>query len=512
MGWRFELKHANIVAYLTTPHANSPRTTISQLRGFLESLQQEGGTSPSLISSDRAWISEISYEARQIMGRWWPPNLPEDSFIPPEVTDEALAPLRFHFGRFDIYGLAVGCMEGANALRAFSEHAAYSSGSHGLFLIPEGHRPNATLEIFDPSPVARKITAYPHLWPGMLFWVRTGDAAFASLPEAEGLYRRLLDALRRERDGVNAVSQILRKFDAQNDASGIRRLLHLSDLHFGTEYASQNQAYLSSHLKRKSKAFHRIIVTGDMFEKPKRRHALAFRNFRSELEAATGKDPIIVPGNHDQKIHGNTFFGFGRDLRELTKLEWSNLVIDDELKCVFYAFDSSREASQFARGRVSREQMIEVATVYETKAVARPDLDQYLSVALIHHHPYSFDRYTGTLLQRGLRKFGLSDEQFLMMEEADGFLKWCTGRRIPLILHGHKHVPRYVKGSIRWSTELREVTAVGCGTSLGAEGMPLSYNVLEWSPNSRNWSVSFFSDPGSGTGFEETYVALHTVS
>jgi hypothetical protein len=101
------------------------------------------------------------------------------------------------------------------------------------------------------------------------------------------------------------------------------------------------------------------------------------------------------------------------------------------------------------------------------------------------------------------------------MEGAADFLRWCAGRRIPLILHGHKHIQRHVSERIAWdhgrSPETREVTAVGCGTSLGAEGMPLSYNILEWSPKSQRWSTSFYRDPGLGTGFEEIYVALHSV-
>ena len=152
--------------------------------------------------------------------------------------------------------------------------------------------------------------------------------------------------------------------------------------------------------------------------------------------------------------------------------------------------------------------------MFETKVVSRPVLRTYLSVVLVHHHPYSFEARKETPLQKGLAAFGLSDEDFLKMDGADEFLSWCVGRRVPLILHGHKHLPRYVKDWITWShgkkTEAREVTAVGCGTSMGAEGMPLSYNELEWSPAVRKWSTAFFSDPGLGTGFEEIYVALHS--
>jgi calcineurin-like phosphoesterase family protein len=517
MGWRFELKHANTVAYITVPtQQKPPRLTGWQLREFLRSLQGKYRECPPLFSADDGWVYEITRIASRASDWLESRNLDIDSLLSPGVITHALADLRLALGRYDVYGLAVGSWDDADPLHAFAEHAAYSSGRHGLFLIPDLPSSDDTLEIFDPSPVAKRITARPDLWPGMLFWVKTGEAAFASLGAAQGLYQRLLEVMRRDRDSSASAGRVLKEFNAQDDDSGVKRLLHLSDLHFGTSQALQNQAYLSSHLKTKLKTFQRVVFTGDLFDNPKEKDALAFRNFRADIEASMGKELIVIPGNHDQKIYGNTFFGFGRKLRELTKLEWSSLVVDDELQFVLYCFDTSRDARLFARGNITREQMIEVATLFETKLVTKPALKNYLSVALVHHHPYSFDTRTETPLQKGLQAIGLSDESFLKMEGADEFLSWCVGRRVPLVLHGHKHVSRHVKDRIEWThgkeSDWREVTAVGCGTSLGAEGMPLSYNVLEWSPTSQKWSAAFFSDPGFGTGFEETYVALHSAS
>jgi hypothetical protein len=258
-----------------------------------------------------------------------------------------------------------------------------------------------------------------------------------------------------------------------------------------------------------------VVITGDLFDNPKENDALAFRNFRSHLHSATGKEVLVVPGNHDQRLSGNSLFGFGRKLRELTKLEWSSVFVDDNLGCVFYCFDSTRDAGDFARGCVTAQQMMEVSTEFETKAVSNPSIRDYLSVVLVHHHPYSFRSDGETPLQRVIANVGLDEESFLRMDNADEFLSWCVGRRIPLVLHGHKHVARHVQERIWWShgqtREARQVTAVGCGTSLGVEQRPLSYNVVEWSPVTKKWTVSYFSDPGFGTGFEETYVAMHTV-
>lgn len=516
MGWRFGIEYANIVAYLTVPNQRTPpRISAFQLREFLGSLQGQYRERPPLISADPFWVDRITWTAAE-SSRWVDSlNVETSSFVDPQEVAYVLSPLRDLLGRYELYGLPVGAWNDRDRLNAFAQHAAYSSEHYGLFLIPDNPGTNETLEIFDPSPIAKKITARPDLWPGILFWVRTGESAFASLEQAEELYQHIIHVMRTAADPTAHAAKVLNDFNNTEEGnSGVKRLLHLSDLHFGTSYALQNQAYLTSHLKTKLNDFQRVIITGDLFDNPKKRDALAFRNFRSDLEASTGKELIVIPGNHDQKIQGNTFFGLGRRLDELAKLEWSSLEIDDDLACVFYCFDTSREAQHYARGKVTREQMIEVATLFETKLVKRPELRDYLSVALVHHHPYSFDARIETPLQKGLKAIGLSDEDFLKMDGAEDFLSWCAGRRVPLILHGHKHVPRHVKDRIKWThgkeSEWREVTAVGCGTSLGAEGMPLSYNVLEWSPRSQRWSAAFFSDPGLGTGFEETYVVLHS--
>lgn len=336
-----------------------------------------------------------------------------------------------------------------------------------------------------------------------------GSSVFVSLDDAPGLYQRMLEGFR---VGTPRVSEIMDEFARSRGDPQAKRLLQLSDLHFGSEKALENQGYLAAHLKGVLKSVQRVVVTGALFDNPKREHYLAFRNFRSDLEASTGQDLIVIPGNHDEKVRGNALRGIGQRLDEVANLEWSSLVVDDAMQCVFYCLDSSKDAPDFARGRVTREQMMEIATLFETKAAAKAALRDYLSVALIHHYPYSFKAAAETRIQKALDAVGLDEERFLRMDDADQFLTWCVGRKIPLILHGHKHVARHVTDQIEWKEKVwRDVSAVGCGTSLGMEGLPLSYNILEWSPSTRKWSAWFFADPGFGTGFEEQYVAVHPV-
>jgi len=96
----------------------------------------------------------------------------------------------------------------------------------------------------------------------------------------------------------------------------------------------------------------------------------------------------------------------------------------------------------------------------------------------------------------------------LYLENANEFLEWCALRNIPLILHGHKHVPRHVVEDIKADGDWKRIQSIGCGSSLGAEDGPLSYNILSWHPQTHNWSAAFFVDNGNATGFTQRYVSI----
>ena len=122
--------------------------------------------------------------------------------------------------------------------------------------------------------------------------------------------------------------------------------------------------------------------------------------------------------------------------------------------------------------------------------------------------PFTFETAKETVVSRMLEKINVTDEYFLRMDDAESFLKWFAGRRVGLILHGHKHVARYRPERITRADGTQvSITTVGCGTTLGAEGKPLSYNVISWDPGSRKWNVSYFMDPGDGSEFSEEYLS-----
>jgi hypothetical protein len=132
----------------------------------------------------------------------------------------------------------------------------------------------------------------------------------------------------------------------------------------------------------------------------------------------------------------------------------------------------------------------------------------YLKIALVHHHPYPYpaSREAPILDPRSW----IGREEFMQMEDATEFLTWCSSRDIRLVLHGHKHIPRLIHDLVAegdWQgAERRRLTTVGCGSSLGANGRELSYNIIEWQPESRSWNVDFRVAPADGRNFRSAAI------
>jgi UDP-2,3-diacylglucosamine pyrophosphatase LpxH len=496
MGVHFRVQDANIIAYLTTRNLKPPRITYAELINFSAVLRGEGEETPEhLFSSSSEWIENVEGAADQAwkeVRKDLDSHVGSDEEVPRDRLTTLLAVLRNLLSGYNLFGLAVGSWTQDQQLNAFTRYAAIDSLHHALFLIPSGWGPRDAIRLRDPFPAIALAAEASDEWPGMVFWSQSGIAAFVPLSQAKDLYSELRPAL----PSIRQLDAILEKWRHRSQKENI---LQLSDLHFGNQWAQEKEPYLSTHLHSISGSVARIVITGDLFDGPEREKACAFHSFRTALERQRGEEALVIPGNHDQKWRGN----LNPDLREIEKLEWSSVFVDDKTRCVFFCFDSSRDAV-LARGKVSREQRLQVATQFDKLCLARPDVKDYLRVVLVHHHPFTFETPKETLVSRCFEKIGITDEYFLRMDDADDFLAWCANRNIGLILHGHKHVPRYREEHIQRSdASYQLISTVGCGTSLGAEGKPLSYNVVAWDARLRRWIASFWVDPGDGSGFRQ---------
>ncbi|QJT04072.1 metallophosphoesterase [Streptomyces asoensis] len=364
-----------------------------------------------------------------------------------------------------------------------------------------------SLQIFDPLPPIKAIADNPEIWPGVLFWAKGKGEAFVPAAHAEELFIQLS----REFDhGVEALSAVMDKYNSTLDGVRSNQILHLSDLHFGTDEAQHHEAYFETWLGHILPAMDRVVITGDVFDSTREVDFWAFDRFYRALSNACPKDPILVPGNHDQRVYGLKFGKLGEDTRFLSRIAFHpGVLADDDLRCVFLLFNSS-EGQDFARGEVSIDQRRRVATQLLTEYKRSPQIAEYSRIALVHHHPIPYSPQEARPIQKGLKGLFMGNEKYIEMRDSEEFLKWCAKRDVPLILHGHKHLPRHrLEGIFENGRFLREITAVGCGASLGKGTGRLAYNVVKWHPEAERWSAKFFSGPIDGSEFSEDFVTLY---
>lgn len=517
MGASFRLEHANIMAYVTSRSSGAPRVLREHLHEYLEVLVYRARDYLIPERGFEPWPEHISGIARQALERL---NQRADgergergeTVAPPQV-ERLLEGLRSEFSDFPVYALAVG---GDRRLRDEAEHLARMPlYGNLLVLIPDHREGTQNFEVLDPIPVFSRALHSIQAWPGFLFWTTNGASAFVSLDHVgemaaalrEAAERRPERGVRRRRPwpefgGPGLFDEVLRRSSAPPVKQ--RRLLHLSDLHFGTNHALENQAMLEAELREVVSTVDRVVITGDLFDSPKANYATMFGNFRNAImHLSRGREPIVIPGNHDQRLLGNV----GRDFEFIAAMATRKVVVDDDCEMIFACFNSS-ERGNFARGKIPQSQFRALGGEYRAHISSREELRRYLPMVLVHHHPFSFDVRPETWVQRALAAFGLREEMFLEMVNAAELHRWCADWNIRTILHGHKHKAKYIVRAVTTSdVEDVDLTAIGCGSSLGAEGSPVSYNLLEWDPGSQRWVASIFESVNGGA-FRERLAAV----
>lgn len=528
MGWRFSIKDINIVGYLTSNRSKSrpePRIKFSHLKSFLLDVREarENDHLRVFISSRPGWPNEIAAMGKNSLERLfqiesavsrrsseqavdWGDDFkqPQTDYLVKDELEFVLSELRKEFSSFDIYGLLIDREQGEMTKVAYD--FAMATRERGLILIPNDltdKRGVKTLDFFDPLPSVSTLAESDISRPGILFWMRNDRAAYQTDLRKLSFYLGTLKDVE-----THDLRKVFYDLSSRGDKNR-RQVIHLSDLHFGTEPAILNRTRLKDEIRKQAHRCDRVVITGDLFESLKKRDAIDFHDFRNDLAAITRREVLVVPGNHDQKFLGNSLRFLGKNAAAIADLEWTNFFIDDFNRTVYFGFDSSSESNFAAKGLFSKTQRDLAENAYRSNIHIRPEIEDYFRIALIHHHPFSFDEDHESFVQRGLRMFGFTDKSFLAMDNSEAFIEWCANMEIPLILHGHKHVQRHFKKRVTNKTNKSVVVeSVGCGTSLGAERYPLTYNVVSYDPNSQTFGTTFYEDDCTGGGFVAVKVAM----
>lgn len=503
MGARFDISHINLVGYLTDgADARAPRTDVGTLRLFLMSLAYGERLISATQGSEEDWTVQVARRAERMLERL----MHHEGLDRDDILDCApyLAPLRPLFNTYDFFALILPGARWDVDLESFAffKEAGSQSDANVLVLLPSQAAGDGLAEFVDPFPALRQLADRPVAPPGVMFWTRLGNACSLSLRAAKSFFRRELSGV--PAGSPEAADAVIAHQAARGD---VKRILHLSDLHFGSEEAERRKGYLKEHLLGMANEVDRIAVTGDLFDTPSPPFRASFDEFRRDVERHHGRRLLVVPGNHDMRTKGNALGRIGRNADQAVALAWAPVVIDHDRRMAFLSFNSS-EGGSFARGRVDERQRLTVATEYDQAANLNPDIADYTKVALVHHHPVRYDSRPTTVYQRLLAFIG-GEEHYIAFEGGDEFLLWCSRRGVPLVLHGHKHIPHLAIRRPVAESGFAEVKIVGCGSSMGAENTPMCYDVITIDPATNRSNVSYYHDDnGDGAGFRVQNVAV----
>lgn len=546
MGYKFKLEDANIVAFITTPNTHRgytmPTVTKEQLYSFLESIKSD-----NLISSDESWKRFLINQAEQsieMLDYLEPESIPEDrvlqniniseeiimprSNIPGEdEKDEidiiekklkesdkyigtnlkkVLEPIKSILSNFDLFGIVVyGNNRNSNGkLKELSENYAKGFLEDALILMTEesNYTEKSFLEILSAAKPF-SILANNNS-EGILFWDKKNNSAFLPF---EDLIRFVHSDQIKFMKYINMqLNQVNLQYEVKPRV--LSSILHLSDLHFGDKNVSTNLEYLISHIETLEGIKH-IVITGDLIENPDTSNCHLFQYFMHRLNQSLNVPITVVPGNHDYRKDG-----------WLSDSRYQNcdlgidhkVIVDDSIRTIFFCINSNVDGNRYtesylARGHVSNEQLIELGKAYQDKIKERGSgIKEYNKIALIHHHPFPFTYETKSFIKKA--KFYMHDKT-LMLNNADDVIKWCNDININLILHGHKHLQRYVKCEIIGNRTTSTIDSLGCGTSTGTGGSFLSYNLISINDRSRQYNYGFFRGKSNGSGFYPEYLKVY---
>ncbi len=360
----------------------------------------------------------------------------------------------------------------------------------GLILQPS-EPPDGSLNLFDVCTPFRYATKRMHDWPALLIW-DSSDATLiplgSSIAEANSLLHEAVQCLNRVRN----LTEFHENFATR--ASTDRQLVHLlqiSDVHLGSAEARSRSRHVLSQLAHIRQGLGKRaipILSGDLLETPSQDLIPEAVDFIENFERAVGEKCFFVPGNHDWRSGG---FGSSQPgpLAEILDTERVRHLQDWGISLVGF---NSCEQGGLARGGVSVQQLQRRTELL----LQEPDL---LRVGVIHHHPLPVATPDWQFRPWYEKVFGRLHAPTVAMENGHELLDYCRNAKIGVLLHGHKHIPRYSKQD--------GVLVVGCGSAVGkiptVDRRPyMSMNVITIDPAKRNFMVCFRADRTSA-GFED---------
>lgn len=233
----------------------------------------------------------------------------------------------------------------------------------------------------------------------------------------------------------------------------MRRILHLSDVHFGTADPAITEKVIDACSELEPNL---VVVSGDLTQRAKKREFKQARAFLDRLP----KPQVVVPGNHDVPLW-NVFDRFFRRLDKFQRYitdDLSPTYIDDEIAVVGV---NTARSLVIKGGRINEEQISEVRQQFGR-------LDDRMLKVVVTHHPFD--------LPEG------HDEDDIVgrAEKAMPLIADCGG---DVFMAGHLHVSNIETTAKRYAVgDGRNALIIQAGTATSARvrGEHHSFNVVDY--------------------------------
>jgi len=230
----------------------------------------------------------------------------------------------------------------------------------------------------------------------------------------------------------------------------MRKLVHLSDLHFGrVDYAIVEP--LVETIRELEPDV--VVVSGDLTQRARSEQFKEAREFLDQLPAPQ----IIVPGNHDVPLH-NVFARF------LQPLDKYRRYITDDLAPFYSDEEIAVLGINTARSLTIKDGRINEEQIESIRQRLCPLSDEVVKI-IVTHHPFD--------LPEGHDEDELVNRAELAMEALAG----CGA---DVLLAGHLHVSHTGHSSARYKIAGHNalVVSAGTATSTRGRGETNSFNVL----------------------------------
>lgn len=457
MGFRFSIQHANWLAHVLQPAGATPQLENEfeqneTLKKFIDTFADNFYSSPR----GRYKLEDFLYSFRY------------DIKLGSQVPQDALYALRDYFR--DVPWVSLLLPSGNHHIsdqlltdsKFLSTLVRIRPEDPGLILQLE-HVPQEEIALDHVFPAFKTAFAEVTRWPGLLVWTPSGDTAFFELSKDQALISERLNwlfshlATHYGPPDLNLLKQRFARevLNYREDTSQVK-VIHLSDLHLGSQIArrrlSRVQTLIESVVYELGEQAPIVpVITGDLMDSPSDINLADVRSFMGFLDGLGIEKPVMVLGNHDVRENG----WLSPKLQQAVNISRSPVVWMKEHEVAFACFNSVN-GGHLARGFIGEDELTHVGNALDEFPERASN---FTVVGALHHHPISVEHPEWYRKKWYERLMGSRFEKTEALEDADLFLRWLETRNIPVVLHGHKHIPRFDKHG--------DLAVIGCGSTVG---------------------------------------------